>query len=141
LDRVLRRRSQRGVLRGRRFGCEFARDVLELASTRYSSGCSRSPTARKPRSTHVVAAMQRGGVANLDAELARLAAGTTKTFFETKLPMATERRTGCGPTPTASCGEIATSGIIGCMKACSLDLRAKIVGSVSKDFSKGRAGR
>ena len=38
---------------------------------------------RKPRSTHV-AAMQRGRVANLDAELA-LDAG--KISFETKLPM------------------------------------------------------
>ena len=43
---------------------------------------------RKPRSTHVVAAMQRGRIANLDAELARLAPGVVKPFFETKLPMA-----------------------------------------------------
>jgi len=85
--------------------------------------------------------MQRGGAANLDAELARLAAGTTKTFFETKLPMATERRTGRGPTPIASCGDIATAGIIGCMKAYAMDLGAKIVGSVRRGVSKSRAGR
>jgi len=44
---------------------------------------------RKPRSTHV-AAMQRGRVANLDAELAKLtelAPGATKTSFKTKLPI------------------------------------------------------
>ena len=42
---------------------------------------------RKPHSTHV-AAMQRGRVANLDAELAKLAPGATKPSFKTKLPMA-----------------------------------------------------
>ena len=36
---------------------------------------------------HVVAAMQGGRVANLDAELAELALDAAKTFFETKLPM------------------------------------------------------
>jgi hypothetical protein len=39
------------------------------------------------RSTHL-AAMQRGRVANLDAELAKLAPGATEPSFETKLPMA-----------------------------------------------------
>ena len=38
---------------------------------------------------HVIAAMQRGRVANLDAELAELELGAAKTSFETKLPMAT----------------------------------------------------
>ncbi len=53
---------------------------------------------REPRSTHV-AAMQRGRIANLDAELAKLAPGATKTSLETKLRMATQRHTGRGPMP------------------------------------------
>ena len=95
---------------------------------------------RKPRSTHLPA-MQRGRIANLDAELAKLAPGATKTSFETKLPMATQGRTGHGPTPIASCGEIAPAGIMGCMKAYAMDLRAKIAESVSRGISKSRAGR
>ena len=95
---------------------------------------------RKPRSTHV-AAMQRGRIANLDAELAKLAPGATKTSFKTKLPMATQRRTGRGQAPTLSCGEIAPAGIIRSMKAYAMDLRAKIVESVSRGISKSRAGR
>ena len=100
---------------------------------------------RKSRSTHVVA-MQRGrGVANLDAKLAKLAPGATKTSLETKLPMATQRRTDHGQAPIASCGEIALAGIMRCMKAYAMDLRAKlrakIVESVGRGISKSRAGR
>jgi len=96
---------------------------------------------RKPRSTHVIVAMQRGRVANLDAELAKLEPSATKTSFKTKLPMPTQRPTGRGQAPTAPCGEIAIAGIIRCMKAYAMDLRAKIVESVSRGISNSRAGR
>jgi hypothetical protein len=83
LDRVLRRRSQLGF---------FEATIVDAGSLVVPSisiyevfkRLLREPNGEEA-ALHVVAAMQRGRVANLDAELALDAA---KTSFETKRPMA-----------------------------------------------------